>query len=302
MKSQCLRINRILLVLMVFSSSSGIAVNLKSFDVSRSGVFMVADPEGALWYTHGAEASDGISRVDMSGIQVIVDGPGSPIQPRGIALADNGDLWITEGGAPLIRRLTKTGGWEAFPIPARAWHITKGPDGNLWFITSNQVGRLTPEGSVKMFSVASERSRLQFITPGPDGKLWIADAGADTILSMDPSGNLRRFPLADAGSPLSITTGPDGHLWFTEPFLNRIGRMSTDGQLTEYELPRPLSAPFQIVSGPEWEPLVYRIWPHWTHHASGGYQRIRALHPLRQSMGSELRARWESLVYRLMGS
>jgi streptogramin lyase len=226
------------------------AANLKAFDVSTPGFMIVAGSDGALWYTHGADSNDGVSRISVSGRQEVVDVPGLINRPWGIALAKNGDLWFTDSGAPVIRRLSKDRVWTEFPVPARALGITQGSDGNIWFGTDGQIGRLAPSGAVRMFRVPSEGSLPGPMTVGADGNIWFTDQ-RNAIGRIDSSGHITLFPLRDASWPFSITSGPDNNLWFTELIGNKIGRISTDGTITEFELPHPQSVPDQIVQGPD---------------------------------------------------
>src|SRR2546426_488344 len=88
-----------------------------------------------------------------------------------------------------------------FQIPTAqslAEAITAGPDGNLWFTeaAANQIGRITPAGSITLFPAAS----------------------------------------VSTNGPTYITAGPDGNLWFTEDNSTKIGRITTTGQVTEFTL------------------------------------------------------------------
>jgi streptogramin lyase len=242
----------LVLSLAVLSAQTLKAVTFKYFTVSHGGISIVAGPDEALWYTHypDPDPNDGLSRLDVSGRQEVIDVPGSSNVPYALVVAENGDLWSTDSQAPVIRRLSRDGVWEEFPIPSRAFSITQGADGHLWFTTNQEVGRLEQSGALTMFPIVSEPP-LAAITTGPDGNIWFADQPGSTILNIDTSGKTRRFPLSEGGWPSSITTGPDGHLWITQMTGNRIGRLSTDGQLTEFELPHPYSVPTQIIQGPD---------------------------------------------------
>ena len=62
------------------------------------------------------------------------------------------------------------------------------------------------------------------------------------------------FPVLTANSsPNDITAGPaaDGALWFTEAQANKIGRVTISGTPTEFTIPTPDSAPFNITTGPD---------------------------------------------------
>lgn len=72
--------------------------------------------------------------------------------------------------------------------------ITTGPDGNLWFTeaTGNQIGRMTPAGSVQEFPLPTtchnngSRCDPEGITSGPDGALWFAEAAGNQIGRLSP--------------------------------------------------------------------------------------------------------------------
>jgi streptogramin lyase len=55
--------------------------------------------------------------------------------------------------------------------------ITAGPDGNLWFTEErgNQIGRITPAGTVTEFPIPNGNSQPAGITAGPDGNLWFTE-------------------------------------------------------------------------------------------------------------------------------
>ena len=67
--------------------------------------------------------------------------------------------------------------------------IAAGPDGNIWFIGKDSIGRITPSGVVTPFSAG-----------------------------IRPGSGLR-----------DIAAGPDGNLWFTEQYDKRIGRLTPPG-------------------------------------------------------------------------
>jgi virginiamycin B lyase len=91
---------------------------------------------------------------------------------------------------------------------------------------------------------------------GPDGNVWVAEAFANAIARITPSGVVTEFPVPTPdSSPLDITAGPDGNLWFTESDAGQIGRITTSGVFTEFPIPAPAVDPFGIAAGPDG-----RIW------------------------------------------
>src|SRR6266704_164112 len=138
-------------------------------------------------------------------------------------------------------------------------------DGNIWFTDNNRkvIGRISPAGEVKQFSVALELvGGAQTIAAGPDGNIYVNASGGgggktDWILRITPAGAITKLtagqnPGGGFGTgPESITAGPDGNMWFDEFWTNRIGRLTPAGALTEFPIPTPDSGPRGIVAGPD---------------------------------------------------
>ena len=116
--------------------------------------------------------------------------------------------------------------------------ITKGPDGNVWFVAFNangagEIGRITPSGTITLFPIANPGASPSEITAGPDGNLWFTDTGDNSIGRVTPSGTVTEFPIPTSNSdPFGITSGPDGALYFTENTTGQIGRITTAGVVT----------------------------------------------------------------------
>jgi streptogramin lyase len=130
--------------------------------------------------------------------------------------------------------------------------ITTGPDGNLWFVESGKIGRVSTAGSLTEFALTAGRS-AKSITPGRDGNLWFTEPSAGRYGRITTAGDIKEFLLAGNsgyGTPInrpqSITTGPDGNLWFTQTIFSRqslrtigsnIDRINPDGSITQFPLP-----------------------------------------------------------------
>src|SRR5262249_59385224 len=87
-----------------------------------------------------------------------------------------------------------------FPIMndtnSRPEGITRGPDGNLWFIetSANRIGRITPAGVVTEFSAGmTPNSQPQEITARPDGNLWVTEVTSSRIRRIPPAGAITPF-------------------------------------------------------------------------------------------------------------
>src|SRR5206468_3039588 len=118
-----------------------------------------------------------------------------------------------------------------------ATYITKGTDGALWLTllndvggsTTNQIGRLTTNGTLSTFKVP-KASYIWDITTGPDGNLYFTD-GASRVWRVTTKGQFTAFPYNDSsgGYPYQIAAGPDGNLWFTDR-AREIVKMTTSGK------------------------------------------------------------------------
>ena len=144
-----------------------------------------------------------------------------------------------------------------FTVPAgsgsQPFHITTGPDGNLWFTeqTGNNIGKITPTGTVTEYPVPTYNSQPGSITAGPDGNLWFTEFSGNHIGKITTSGAVTEYAAELPGTEYGgITTGPDGNLWFTEINSNKIGKMTPTGTFTSYIVPS-FSGGQYIVTGPD---------------------------------------------------
>ncbi len=115
--------------------------------------------------------------------------------------------------------------------------IVRGPDNNMWFtdVGSNEIGVITPSGSITKYPVTTPSSGLNEITVGPDSNLWFVERNIDKIGKITTSGVVTEYPVGNLNAYLnSITTGPDGNLWFTQSEEGKISKMTTAGVVTEY--------------------------------------------------------------------
>ncbi|MEO8190754.1 MAG: hypothetical protein ABI682_10480 [Acidobacteriota bacterium] len=177
----------------------------------------------------------------------------------GITPGPDGNLWVCEGVAHGVARVTPSGEVTEFPVNGIPHRITVGPDKNLWFSEyDNRIGRMSVEGSVFEFQLPpAEIPRAprypEGITAGPDGNLWFADsASGNRIGRFTPAGRLDEFKLLAGDTyPNTIATGPDGNLWYTETGAFNIGRITPSGVITEFPLPTRLSTTIGIAAGPD---------------------------------------------------
>src|SRR5581483_11746678 len=156
--------------------------------------------------------------------------------------------------------------------------ITKGPDGNVWFLNMDgrHVGQITPSGAVTQFHIPRSMGFLVGITGGPDGRLWFSSEDTQLIGRTTLQGVMTEFVAAGGGG---ICAGPDGNVWFGTG-LAFIGRITPSGVATLFPVPRDEVFTDNIVTGPdgnlwctEFAPGLIRMAP------DGTFIRIRIPRP-----------------------
>ncbi len=205
---------------------------------------LAAGPDGNLWFSDtDAEADTILGRMTTVGaITDLSSAGGGPIT-RG----PGGKLRVAGGG---IGPIDQNGNVAAYPVPA-GWAIhslTEGPDGNLWFTAVRSVdtaawddiGRMTPTGSVTMFRIPTFNAVPDGIAAGPDGNVWFGEH-AGKIGRITPSGKFTEFPTHASGrtGADNLIAGPDHAMWFTDGGQQAIGRITLAGQVSEFPAPRP---------------------------------------------------------------
>jgi virginiamycin B lyase len=192
-------------------------------------------------------------------------------KPGSIEEGPDGAMWFAvstgynTGTAPiewLIARVTPAGKFTYFKLPPNSTGggvdaLTAGPDGAMWFLTREAIGRITMSGEVTEFP--HERvwgpfeNSLGSMVVGPDGNLWFVGATpgvvpAAAIDRITTSGQVTEIPFSTQESgPGAIAWGPDVDVWFASGRDGTIGHVSTAGQFTEYAVP---GQPRDLVFGP----------------------------------------------------
>src|SRR5262249_18922462 len=64
--------------------------------------------------------------------------------------------------------------------------ITRGPDGQLWFLAGGLIEQMTLAGATKEFPLPSGSGGAGDITAGPDGNLWFTEEGSNRIGRITP--------------------------------------------------------------------------------------------------------------------
>lgn len=180
-------------------------------------------PDGDLWFTE--EAAGAIGRITTSG-KVTSFSVGSGSEPAAIAPGPGNTVWFTYAGG--IGSLSASGSVHRHTVAgtgsAPPYGIVEGPDGDLWFTlsSSNEIGRMTPSGTLTRFKIPTAGSEPFSIVSGPDGALWFTEISGAKIGRITTGGAITEY--AVPGGPEGIAAA-GGDIWFTEANANAIGRL-----------------------------------------------------------------------------
>src|SRR5262249_48797727 len=149
--------------------------------------------------------------------------------PEGIA-SYGGYVWFVENVAGQVGRVNGDGSISEFPIPTGAslpMGLAPGPDGNLWFTESADVGNaLGRVSAIVDYQLTTAASPVQIVS-GPDGNLWFGEPILDAVGRFGVDGSYQEFPVDHLAIENTITVGPDSHIWFTGFYGNDVANVPT---------------------------------------------------------------------------
>jgi virginiamycin B lyase len=201
----------------------------------KNGAFPAAVALGADGNFWIADYRNGIVRMDPSGKTVLFTLPALSGEPATIVRGYGNDLWFA-GGYPWVGRITTAGTMTLLPLSYRSNSvgIARGRSGSIWFTdpAANQIGRVSPNGTISEFPIPTPNSEVDGIALGPDGDMWFTETRVSKIGRITPHGSITEFPAAAA--PGEITSGPGTYFSYTSMPLGGgecyIYMMTTDGQ------------------------------------------------------------------------
>ncbi len=224
------------------------------------GVASGPGPNLNVWFTEAKVAKVG---------QITTNGPpyteytlpDPAARPVGLALGQDGNMWLTDPGTNSIWRIEQLRvkphvRFTQFMLTGNAQPltITNGPDGALWFTEpgTNSIGRLPVSGKpLTEYKVPTANSEPTGIAAGNDGALWFTEQKTQKIGRIATTGNVTaEYPLAGAMTPDAIVQGVDGNFYFTDTAKNRIGQFFFRGHhVNYYPIPTANSEPTAMTLG-----------------------------------------------------
>lgn len=236
--------------------------NFKEHNVGYSIGEITQGPDHAMWFAGGP----GVGRLTLQGkLTFWPAGAGAFFIAAGPpSVATAGGIWFSDGSTHSIDKMSLTGNVTPYKISSNHLPIdlVATPDGTIWFTaesenvsTPDEIGKVTPSGSVTEFPVPNLDHNSIGITVGPDGQIWFTTATADVSQSLvgrsTLDGKIMTYPVPTANALLwGIARGPSNDLYFTETS-GAIGRITlTSGvKITEYKTPTSGSNPLGIALG-----------------------------------------------------
>lgn len=121
---------------------------------------------------------------------------------------------------------------KSFPAAAGAeGAMTRGPDGNLWFVGSGFVGRMSPRGEVAKFPAPT--TAASDVEAGPDGGIWFTAPGQVGRMGTDGAITLTRS--VGGSAPGAVAPAENGSMLSTAGgFLSGV---SADGAVSRLLAP-----------------------------------------------------------------
>jgi virginiamycin B lyase len=136
----------------------------------------------------------------------------------------------------------------ARPEGVAALDIVTGSDGNLWFASSDALGRVSPKnGSVTLVPIPSSPLQGRLAT-GPDGNIWYLTGTG--VASFSPHRHtVRDIPIPDLAYGQDLVAGPDGAIWVLA--LQNVARVTVHGHATLFPIPVESLNGNHIAPGPD---------------------------------------------------
>lgn len=238
-----------------------------------SDPFGVAVAEDGTIYVSDAGESNRIRKITREGVittlaganEGFADGPGSSASfntPSGLAIDNDGNVYVADTGNNRIRKVTPQGEVTTIAGDGTAGYLDgpamqarfNGPigvavdeRGNVFVADTynDRIRMISPEGQVTTVAGGAtpgyqdgDRNTSLFDTPcgiavTPDGTLIVADTGNDRLRRITTDGNVGTFAVyvngEDLSSPIGLAFTHDKYIYVTELDRSRVIQIAPDG-------------------------------------------------------------------------
>jgi virginiamycin B lyase len=194
--------------------------------------------DGAVWFT--IDFADAIGVLRNRRMERIPKGAEN-LEPLGLAVDDEGNVWYTDAPSRAISRMSPTGTIASFVVPipiAKLGRLALGPDGSVWFtdMTRLAIDRLK-NGQFTAYLAKSIGATPFGVSVGADGTVWGTLQGANKLARIPAGGDLTEIDVPSRNSGLGdVVVDARGTVWFVETRANKIGRLA-DEHFSEFTIP-----------------------------------------------------------------
>jgi len=211
---------------------------------------LAADAAGDIWFDYAAGPppffsgfSMGVKRANgrLTLFTTQLD------QIMNVAIGGDGNAWFVEPFVNALGTITSTGVITQY-VAQSPTYVGEGPDGDLWTIGNNFIGRYSTNGTLVQgydFALTSGTIGL-----GPGADMWFTQPQAVGFVRGNSVGIYElppgpsRFGTWD---PMGLAPAPDGSLWFTANSTGSICDITTKGLFTPIEVPAARTAPMRMI-------------------------------------------------------
>jgi sugar lactone lactonase YvrE len=238
------------------AGGEGFAARVSTVSTRLSLPYNVArDPDGHLLVAH----RDGVSRLARDGAVTPLGAAGTTADAcYGVAADASGNIYVSDAGTRLIRRISPLGisttlataasagsaGGVGTPSTFQPWGLLIDRDGHLVFADygNHCIRRISPEGAVTTVAGTGEPGRVD----GPAGQAQFSfpmnlaiDAAGNLYVTDSQSGHVRRIApdgtvstLAQVLTPSGIAVGAGGVVYVASFGTHLVHRLAPDGTLS----------------------------------------------------------------------
>jgi virginiamycin B lyase len=225
------------------------------FAPNAAGGIIATGPSRALWFTSfDSLGNPAISRILTNGS--IKSFPISSGFVIALTWGPHNNEWFADNGRDAVGKITPSGNFTEYQLPDASSHmpvgISRGPDGNVWFVAvdfyggSPEVGKVTSGGTITEYPLPSNCMQVtDSIITGIDGNLWTsASCGGFAMVSVTTSGTTKVYPVAHPMFEMAL--GFDRQLW------GSFQKYITEFNTTTHVQAAPIQTP--VIGGRETHP------------------------------------------------
>jgi virginiamycin B lyase len=176
--------------------------------------------------------------------------------PVSIAVTGDGTVWFTIDSSNAVGRL-RNGKIEKVRKPTESLEplgLAAEPNGSVWYTDAQArvISRVTNDGTITAFDLATPVARLGRMAVAPDGAVWFAEPTLVSVTRLKDGVFTRHTVGRVAGTgealvaPFGIAVDAQGTVWATLQNANKLVSISTNGEMAAFEVPTRHSGPGDV--------------------------------------------------------